>query len=296
MDGVYYLAVILVTSSILVITQADSFYSGSLVAVPGKSCREIYQLNPSTRGKSGYYAIQPDSTEVITVYCDMELECGGEKGWMRIANVDASTGSCPNGWNMIRSPVKVCRATNNIAGCYSANFTTYGVPYNRVCGMAIGYQKGTTDGFAALFHKSKSINGPYLDGVSITYDTPRKHIWSYAMGHSDKTDQLSAYPVNCPCSQFPGRSPPSFVGDHYYCESGTLENDGNGSGTFFTSDPVWDGDGCSSENSCCSNPGLPWFYRQVPLTTSKDIEARICRDENLGNEDILVGKMQLYVQ
>ena len=48
---------------------------------------------------------------------------------------------------------------------------------------------------------------------------------------------------------------------------------------YFTDDPVWDGVGCSGDNSCCSESSLPWFYRQIPLTASKDIETRICRDE-----------------
>ena len=51
--------------------------------------------------------------------------------------------------------------------------------------MAVGYQKGNTDGFASEFHSTRSINGPCVDGVSITYGTPRKHIWRYAIGLTD---------------------------------------------------------------------------------------------------------------
>ena len=289
-----YLAVLLVASSILVVAQAGTTCGDNLVAVTGKSCKEIYQLNLSTRGKSGYYTIQPDSKEDTVVYCDMELECGGEKGWMRIASVDAGNDSCPSEWERITSPAAACRPPSHKAGCYSTNFSTDGVPYNKVCGMVIGYQKGSTNGFAALHYPSSSINGPYLDGVSITYGTPRKHIWSYAIGNTDKTDNRpNGYHTNCPCSQFPGRSPPSFVGDHYYCESGKLQK---GNPPPYTDDPVWDGQGCSSENSCCSNPSLPWFYRQIPIATSKNIETRICRDESSGIEDILIKEIQLYVQ
>ena len=134
-----------------------------------------------------------------------------------------------------------------------------------------------------------------VDGVSITYGTLRKHIWTYAIGYSDKHNGLPKYPVNCPCSQYPGRLPPSFVHDNYYCESGSL-NQVTSFGTFFKTDPVWDGKDCSNENSCCSEPNLPWFYRQIPLTTNKDIEARICRDQAFDDEDVLVRDLQLYVQ
>lgn len=66
--------------------------------------------------------------------------------------------------------------------------------------------------------------GPYVDGVSITYGTPREHIWTYAIGNTDKSNFLPRFATNCPCSQFPGHLPPSFVGTNYYCESGRLSN------------------------------------------------------------------------
>ena len=115
-----------------------------------------------------------------------------------------------------------------------------------------------------------------------------KHIWTYAIGNSDRSNTQN----NCPCSKFPGTLPPSFVRDHYYCESGTVYT----SSGYFTSDPVWDGEGCSSENNCCSEPSQPWFYRQIPMTATDDIETRICRDQASFYEDILVSKLQLYVR
>ena len=271
---------------------------GSTLSCPGKSCLDIYQNNPNSRGVSGQYIVKI-GVNLRFVYCDMILECGGEKGWMKIADV-SSGGSCPNGWSRITSPVAACRAPSNNAGCYSAHFTTYNIPYSRVCGMAVGYQKGSTDGLYGWNYASRSINGPYVDGVSITYGSPiREHIWTYAMGWSDKSNALPKNPVNCPCSQYPGKLPPSFVHDNYYCESGNLDQNlvpSSSQATYFTNDLVWDGKGCSSENSCCSEPNLPWFYRQIPLTANKDIEVRICRDEAFSNEDVLVKELQLYVQ
>ena len=88
-------------------------------------------------------------------------------------------------------------------------------------------------------------------GLSITYGTPRKHIWIYAIGFADKHDNVA----NCACSQFPGTSPPSFVHENYYCESG---NDGQSTvSNVITDDPVWDGESCSSDNNCCSELNLP---------------------------------------
>ena len=257
---------------------------------PGKSCLDIYHKNSKSHGVSGQYIVKVGSLYHF-VYCDMKLECGGEKGWMRIADV-TNGGSCPNGWKNITSPVAACTAPSRKAGCYSVHFSTHNIPYSRVCGMVVGYHKGSPDAFACHYYSARSIYGQYVDGVSITYGTPRRHIWTYAIGHTDKAqDDLG----NCPCSQYPGKLPPSFVHDNYYCESGTLTT-GSSYGTYYTSDPVWDGKGCSKENNCCSEPSLPWFYRQIPLTANKDVETRICRDEVFANEDVLVRELQLYVQ
>ena len=84
--------------------------------------------------------------------------------------------------------------------------------YQRVCGRARGYQKGSPDGFLL----SGDINTPYIDGLSITHGTPRQHIWTYAIGHTDGHSGS----FNCPCAAIPGSAPPSFVGSDYYCESG----------------------------------------------------------------------------
>ena len=264
---------------------------GMLQSNPGKSCSDIYQTNKASRGASDNYWINT-TTDVYQVYCDMELECGGHKGgWMRIVDLDIGRGDdCPSGWTNITTPVEACRAPDNNSGCYSTNFSTLSIPYNKVCGMAVGYQKGSTDGFAAVSFSSRSIDGPYVDGISITYGTPRKHIWTYGVGNGDRLDHPN--PTNCPCSEFAGALPPSFVRDNYYCESGSLL----AGYTYHTNDPVWDGKQCSSNNNCCTDPSLPWFYRQIPLSVSEDIETRICRDESYYNEGILVKEIQLYVQ
>ena len=154
--------------------------------------------------------------------------------------------------------------------------------------MAVGYQRDYTDAFVGFANNGFLINDQYVDGISITYGTPRKHLWTYAIGLTDRANQPN---FNCPCAKFPGPLPPSFVHDNYYCESGA---ELNGLGNHID-DPIWDGEGCSSENACCSDPSLPWFYHQLPLTASEDIETRICRD-SFNDEDILVGKLQLYVQ
>ena len=267
---------------------------GMLQSTPGKSCNDIYQINKASysRRVSGNYWINT-TTGVHQVYCDMELECGGHKGgWMRVADLNTSRGDdCPSGWTKMSTPVAACIAPSSNAGCYSTNFSTLSIPYSKVCGMAVGYQKGQPDGFRV---SSQSINDPYVDGVSITYGTPRKHIWTYAIGIISNPTSESTSKCPCSSSQFPGRLPPLFVHSNYYCESGSLLL--RSSSMVYTDDPVWDGKDCPDGNSCCSEPSLPWFHRQIPLTTSEDIETRICHNEISSDENVLVKELQLYVQ
>jgi len=155
--------------------------------------------------------------------------------------------------------------------------------------MVIDIQKGTTD----ADHYQLSIDQPYMDGISITHGSPRKHIWSYAASSEGTSLDSRFYPHFCPCSKFRGILPLPFVGDHYYCESGSTGN--LKFETYFTSDPLWDGKGCGSQNTCCTQSNLPWFFRRLPLTSSDNIEARICHNEAFPTESVLVKETHFYV-
>ena len=212
---------------------------------------------------------------------------------MRIANIDNGD-NCPTGWRQITSPVKACRAKSDEAGCHSAYFNNqHKLPFQHVCGKVVGYQRGTPDAFYAFAYTTyptKAINGPYVDGVSLTYGNPRKHLFTYACGYS--ADGTNSH-INCPCAMHPGDDPPNFVQDNYYCESG---NTSPAVARVFTADLLWDGKGCSAGNNCCSQPGMPWFYRDILAKTSEPIEARICRDQLYNDESVLIKDLELYVQ
>jgi len=282
----------IITSGV-VMADGDCNQYGFSTTQPGKSCRDIYQLNPASRNNSGYYIVKSD--DISFVYCDMTLECGGEKGWMRIADVNPAEQGCPKGWKKITSPVAACRSPSDGPGCFSAKFSTHKIPYSRICGKVIGIQKGTPDGYFPGTNTEHSIDQPYLDGISITYGNPRKHIWSYGAGLTEDATQDVFKPLTCPCSKHRGTFPLSFVRDHYYCESGMSAGELN-PGTYFTADPLWDGQGCGKQNTCCVDPSLPWFFRQLPLANNNDVEARICYDQYYNDESVLVKEAQLFVQ
>ena len=292
---VYTIIVLVVGCSQLVVShtsELETLFScvnklGTDSSHPAKSCREIYNYNIASRGQSGYYWIN-NSDNILKVYCDMELTCGGiTGGWMRIANIDTTQGdNCPSGWSKITQPRPLCRGSGDGAGCYSAYFSNNKAEYNSICGKLRGYQKGSTDGF----HTNTIINNPYLEGVSITIGNPRKHVWSYAVGYS-----YGVHKNHCPCtSPTVAKSPPVFVKDHYYCESGG--GNGESYNTVYESDPLWDGRGCPSTSNCCSTLGAPWFYRQFTEPEGGAVEVRICRDQIYSNEATLLDQVQLYIQ
>ena len=62
--------------------------------------------------------------------------------------------------------------------CNSATFPTQG---NQVCGRIIGYQFGQPGAFVVgNINDPQTIDGPYVDGVSLTYGNPQQHIWTFA--------------------------------------------------------------------------------------------------------------------
>ena len=266
---------------------------GMLKSTPGESCDDIYQTNKASRGVSGLYWVTTASG-THHVYCNMELHCGGHKGgWTRIAQFDTSQGdSCPPEWRLITTPgdnpKNVCRS-GDADECHSTIFTTYNISYYKICGQVKGYQKGNTNAFDS---SQESIDDHYVDGVSITLGNPRKHVWTYAIGISDSGSATTDH--YCPCAARRGANPPSFVGDHYYCESGDIG--GDATSAYYTLDPVWDGLDCSLSVNCCAHPDMPWFLRQFAKPQETFIEARICRNEGFSNEGTLVESMELYIQ
>ena len=70
---------------------------------------------------------------------------------------------------------------------------------------------------------------------------------------------------------------------------------GNVSSDLETSHPLWDGGGCGPTGGCCESNNPPWFCKTLPQPTTDDIEVRVCGDEVLSNEDILVELIEIYV-
>ena len=268
----------------------------------GSSCEDIYNNHPETGDKSGYYRIN----DTQWTYCNMTTFTNGDfistcagvgGGWRRIAHINISAGDdCPGEWRKeTESGVSFCRVASDEWNAFSsANFSTNGISYQRVCGRARGYQKGDTFAFWGSYHLfNRTIDQSYVDGLSITYSSnPRQHIWTYASGRGEK---LTTHAWNCPCTTESGvavNQPIDAVGNNYYCESATwycCNPD-----AYHFNDTLWDGAGCV--DNCCDDTTQPWFYRELNQTTQDDIEARICAGDPFSFASTLIDLLELYIQ
>ena len=225
----------------------------------------------------------------------------GDGLWYQVAYINMSDPSqqCPAAWKEYTSDgIRVCARPTSESSGGSCPSTLYPVSrqYNKVCGRVIGYQIGSPDAFVypSKVPKNLMIDQQYLDGISITHGIPdRTHIWSYVAGANENGTGCSSY--NCPCSNS-DHAPPSYVGDNYYCES-AYQGDCVIGNVFFSNDPLWDGQQCDNEGTCCTGANTPpWFSVELPDSTSDDIEVRLCHDQDTTDEDTPIQLLELYVQ
>ena len=211
---------------------------------------------------------------------------------MRVANINMTRHkeNCPTGFREVTSSGKrMCGSRGT--GCVSTSFSSHGVEYSRVCGRIIGYQFGSPDAFWEYHHHQRSIDSNFLDGIVLTYGSPRCHIWSFVAG----IDQYNTDTNRCPCNSgtFPGTIPP-YVQNDYFCDSGHRYST-EPSSIYYVNDPLWDGAGCV-QGSCCQFNSPPWFCKDLPHPTSEDIELRLCSNENTSNEDTPFEVVEIYMQ
>ena len=154
------------------------------------SCEEIKAQFPNS--PSGYYTTIDATGHAHHVYCQMEQICGSS-GWTRMAylNMSDPTEECPSGFKLhSQNGVRACgRPVTSEGSCLSVRFSSHSISYSQVCGRVYGYQKGSVDGFYR--EGSTSINGNYVDGISITNGNPRRHLWTFVAGQQENAIALN---------------------------------------------------------------------------------------------------------
>ena len=271
---------------------------GSTPLNPASSCYEIHACDLSL--PSGYYWVKTHhlpgpSFSYIHVYCYMKDDLCGMSGLMRVAyiNMNRTNATCPPYLETFTSSgKKMCGSTVNRAKkvCDSHIFRTYNIPFGYVCGKAVGYSWNHPYGFAYSTRSGyNTIDNAYLSGLSITYwkERQRQHIWSYVAGNREAFGNGA----NCPCAAKQGTAAPCFVGRDFYCEAGTHSTT---FGQWYTSNPLWNGEGCYRGSKCCDNTRMPWFWKAMPETITSNLEVRFCHP--YVNERIAVEQMELYIR
>ena len=137
-----------------------------------------------------------------------------------------------------------------------------GIQYSQVYGRIIGYQVGESQAFILENVKlPQTINGSYIDGVSLTYGNPWQHISTFATALAEEIGSNSG----CLCTD---SSQPNdtalLVGNDYFCETGVPPGEQWRNGLFYAADLLWDGGGCGPTITCCTFNNSPWFCKQLP--------------------------------
>ena len=150
------------------------------------------------------------------------------------------------------------------------------------------------------YYNYNEINEHYVFGVSLTHGPPssRSHIWTFA-GASDESATNPSF--KCPCINTNIQSSisiPNFIGNDYFCDTALSVSYTTVPIVLQLDDPLWDGKGCGSSNTCCNFPSSdvkpPWFYKNLPSKTTDDIEMRLCQPNTDGTTPIEI--VEVYVQ
>ena len=300
-------------------TALNAKYLGLTAATAAQTCLQIKQVRPSAT--SGNYWILKASTPV-QVYCEMSLVCNTTSGcssfaggWLQVAKINMTNTSqtCPVGASGVGNAglfkvdvtngIRSCRRIDTVGSSADCNLgfmeVLGGFPYQEVCGRALGYQWGSSDGITT----SRTLNQAYIDGISLT-STPdpavdvnwwqnRIHVWSYISHFSE--DNIAGCPC---CTGYNQGAVPSFVGNNYYCESGLPTGASWLSNTapLYNGDVLWDSKQCGNlEAPCCAGP---WFCNRLSTSASnRFLEVRLCADgSQTTDEDVSLQYLELYVR
>ena len=224
--------------------------------------------------------------------------------WTRAVylNMSDPSQSCPSNLTLVSSPIRGCRRKNlGLRMCDSVYYSVGGT-YSRICGRIIAYQKGIAAGFVQAAHNSRGIDGAYLDGVSLTHGVPgsRQHIWSFVGTLYDQDPYYYDAVHNCPCTNTAVPWPyheiiPSFINNSYFCDTGN-PGPGHNFTRYYTDDPLWDGQGCGVNSTCCEFNTPPWFCTSLPQPTNDNLELRNCYADGSSVEDKIITLIEIYVK
>lgn len=277
---------------------------GSTRDNPVSSCSDL-----GIDGRSEYYWIlPPNGSQVVQLYCDFDGQCCGcddgssdSGAWTRVGflNMSDPNQDCPDTWLISNSSTygRSCGKgkDTDLSSCVSALFPTSGVTYSRVCGRVTAYHDGYSQGLST---RTAELEASYLEGISLTRGDSgaRQHVWSFITAAGE--GNVSTHPSwLCNCSNVDddwSEYSTSFVGDDYFCDTGNHDAGVPSDATYYD-DPLWDGEGCGPQSTCCQFGNPPWFCKPLPEPTTDTLEVRNCH-KGIYPYDTLVSLIEIYVQ
>lgn len=190
--------------------------------------------------------------------------------------------NCPSNLALKESAShRLCQKKEDGAGCGSVTIPTGGQSYTKVRGRVTGYGYRSNDAFRRYSSQHSTIDGPYVDGVSITYGSSvRKHVWTYAAGSGLN---------KCPELGDANTKQPAFVSNKYLCTPAAQlvakEN-------YFFDAPLW-----TSLGDCVGDcPDDLHFCVTLDQPTTEDLELRVCTDQSKNDEDVYIKSFDFYIK
>jgi len=225
----------------------------TLSVVSFESCREVAEFPHLS---CGVYNIRNFDGTYTQAFC--QLNCSNPfQGWRRLAYLDLNSSlasTCPQGF-VSRDNPSACIRNSSTPGCSSVIYHNHNLStYSKVIGRVHVIPYHTPDGYVKFGDdrpNMPTIDQNYVDGVSITYGTPRQHIWTVTFSLTEMANSCSTCILNRP----------SFFCSHYSCEE------------LVPSNSPFD----HTHRQCEGK--AEFFYRELPQATMDDLELRVCRDK-----------------
>ena len=316
-------------------TDQCSVYQFESPFYPGESCEDIYNNNPESHERSGYYWILDGPRKV---FCGMNYT---GSSCLSIYNDNPETGDKSGFYHINDNQWTYCNMTVIAAG-FIPTCAGVGGGWSRIAHINIsagddcpsGWRKDTHSGvsfcraasddqrscFSAIF----SINGTSYQrvcGRARGYQKgQRESFWAYHnLGqtidgyYADGLSITYGYPRQHIWTYVAGLyDNRTLINQNCICAVGgglappsfVGTNYYCESGTintfshaaYYFNDPLWDGSDCYSSTDCCTNSNLPWFYRELSESSTSDLEARICSSWYFDNGATLIDQLELYIQ
>ena len=222
---------------------------------------------------------QPPLLASIILICSHRCKCG-PGDWVKIGSLNPLD-SCPSGFMSENiGGAQVCWKKEK--GCTSFSFEA-GQDYRAVCGVATAYAYGSPDAFGS---PDETIDEAYVDGISITYGSPRQHLFTYAAAYEFE---------KCPCKG--GPTEPAFVNNNAYCGDKVLAPGEQWERKWYPNTVLWHAaSDCSDDDITCRDDYRPWFSVETASSTSDAVEIRSCQDQAYDDEAIGIASMEIYIR